>query len=137
MNGRRKPVILRIHGILENGSVFESGFRVHAKGGCNRASCGSNSLDFAFKIHSDIGCKCVGAKVNGKMVTIDHKLENGDIIEIVTNPNSAGPSIDWLRIAKSSSARNKIRQWLKKENKTNVVDKGKDIIDRYIRKKRI
>lgn len=105
------------------------------KGDVIELPAGATPLDFAFKIHSDIGCKCVGAKVNGKMVTIDHKLENGDIIEIVTNPNSAGPSIDWLRIAKSSSARNKIRQWLKKENKTNVVDKGKDMIDRYIRKK--
>ncbi len=96
---------------------------------------GSTPLDFAFKIHSDIGCKCVGARVNGKMVTIDHKLENGDIVEIVTSPNAAGPSIDWLKIAKSSSARNKIRQWLKKENKSDSVDRGKDQIDRYIRKK--
>lgn len=96
---------------------------------------GATPLDFAFKIHSDVGCKCVGAKINGRMVTIDHKLENGDIIEIVTNPNSAGPSIDWLRIAKSSSARNKIRQWLKKESKTDLVDKGKDMFDRYLRKK--
>ncbi|MDO4485774.1 MAG: bifunctional (p)ppGpp synthetase/guanosine-3',5'-bis(diphosphate) 3'-pyrophosphohydrolase [Bacillota bacterium] len=96
---------------------------------------GSTPLDFAFKIHSDVGCKCVGAKVNGKMVTIDHILENGDIIEIITSPNAAGPSIDWLKIAKSSSARNKIRQWLKKENKTDNIDKGKDLIDKYIRKK--
>ena len=77
---------------------------------------GATPLDFAFKIHSDVGYKCVGAKDNGKMVTIDHPLENGDIVEIVTNPNAVGPSIDWLKIAKSSSARNKIRQWLKKEN---------------------
>ena len=96
---------------------------------------GATPLDFAFKIHSDVGCKCVGAKVNGKMVTIDHTLENGNIIEIVTSPNAAGPSIDWLKIAKSSSARNKIRQWLKKEHKTDAIDKGKDQIDRYIRKK--
>lgn len=96
---------------------------------------GSTPLDFAFKIHSAIGCKCVGAKVNGKMVTIDHTLENGNIIEIVTSPNAAGPSIDWLKIAKSSTARNKIRQWLKKENKSDAVDKGKDIIDKYVRKK--
>ena len=96
---------------------------------------GATPLDFAFKIHTDIGCKCVGAKVNGKMVTIDHVLENGDIIEIVTNPNSVGPSIDWLKIAKSSGARNKIRQWLKIENKIDNVDRGKDNIDKYVRKK--
>lgn len=96
---------------------------------------GATPLDFAFKIHTDIGCKCVGAKINGKMVTIDHPLENGDIIEIVTNPNSVGPSVDWLRIAKSSQARNKIRQWLKKENSNDNVERGKDNIDKYIRKK--
>ena len=96
---------------------------------------GSTPLDFAFKIHTDVGCRCVGAKVNGKMVTIDHPLENGNIIEIVTSPNAAGPSIDWLKIAKSSSARNKIRQWLKKENRNDAVDKGKDLFDKYLRKK--
>ena len=96
---------------------------------------GATPLDFAFKIHSDVGCKCVGAKVDGKMVTIDHELENGNIVEIVTSANAAGPSIDWLKIAKSSSARNKIRQWLKKENKSDSIDKGKDLFNQYLRKK--
>ena len=96
---------------------------------------GATPLDFAFKIHSDVGCKCVGAKVDGKMVTIDHTLENGNIIEIVTSPNAPGPSIDWLKIAKSSSARNKIRQWLKRENRNDSVDKGKDMFSQYLRKK--
>lgn len=96
---------------------------------------GSTPLDFAFKIHSAIGCKCVGAKVNGKMVTIDYTLQNGDIVEIVTSANSAGPSVDWLKIAKSSNARNKIRSWLKKESKSDNIEKGKDLIDKYIRKK--
>ncbi|SCJ82026.1 GTP pyrophosphokinase [uncultured Eubacterium sp.] len=96
---------------------------------------GSTPLDFAFKIHTAVGCKCVGAKVNGKMVTIDHTLNNGDIVEIVTSSNSSGPSVDWLKIAKSSTARNKIRQWLKKENKSDDVAKGKDALDKYIRKK--
>ena len=95
---------------------------------------GSTPLDFAFKIHSAIGCKCVGAKVNGKMVTIDHTLQNGDIVEIVTSSNSSGPSVDWLKIAKSSNARNKIRGWLKKENKSDNIDKGKDLLDKSIRK---
>ena len=96
---------------------------------------GSTPLDFTFKIHSAIGCKCVGAKVNGKMVTIDHTLQNGDIVEIVTSANSSGPSVDWLKIAKSSNARNKIRGWLKKENKSDNIDKGKDLLDKSIRKK--
>ena len=96
---------------------------------------GATPLDFAFKIHTDVGCKCVGAKVNGKMVTIDYPLENGNIVDIVTSPNAAGPSIDWLKIAKSSSARNKIRQWLKKENKSDAVDKGKDLFAQYLRRK--
>ena len=96
---------------------------------------GATPLDFAFKIHTDVGCKCVGAKVNGKMVTIDYPLENGNIVDIVTSPNAPGPSIDWLKIAKSSSARNKIRQWLKKENKNDTVDKGKDMFAQYLRRK--
>lgn len=96
---------------------------------------GSTPLDFAFKIHSAVGCKCVGAKVDGKMVTIDHKLENGNIVEIVTSPNAPGPSTDWLNIVKSNTARSKIRQWLKKENKNDAVEKGKEVADKYIRKK--
>lgn len=95
----------------------------------------STPLDFAFKIHTAVGCKCVGAKVNGKMVTIDHTLHNGDIVEIVTSSNSSGPSIDWLKIAKSSTARTKIRQWLKKESKPDDVARGKDALDKMIRKK--
>ena len=96
---------------------------------------GSTPLDFAFKIHTAIGCKCVGAKVNGKMVTIDYTLKHGDIVEIVTSANAAGPSIDWLKIAKSSNARNKIRSWLKKENKSDTIEKGKDLLDKTLRKK--
>jgi GTP pyrophosphokinase len=96
---------------------------------------GSTPLDFAFKIHTDVGCRCVGAKVNGKMVTIDYMLNSGDIVEIVTSSSSSGPSIDWLKIAKSPSARAKIRQWLKRQNKGDDVAKGKEALDRYVRKK--
>ncbi len=96
---------------------------------------GATPLDFAFKIHTDIGAKCIGARVNGKMVPIDHQLDNGDIVEIITSPNASGPSIDWLKIAKSSTARTKIRQWLKKQDKSDNVDKGKNTLDKYIRRK--
>lgn len=95
----------------------------------------STPIDFAFKIHTDVGVRCVGAKVNGKMVTIDHKLMTGDIVEIITSANSAGPSMDWLNIAKSSQAKNKIRNWLRKADRTSVVEKGKNNITNYIKKK--
>lgn len=96
---------------------------------------GSTPLDFAFKIHSAVGCKCVGAKVNGRMVPIDHKLENGNIVEIITSSNSKGPSPDWLKIVKSSHAKNKIRSFLKKENKSDTIEKGKEQLDKYLKKK--
>jgi guanosine-3',5'-bis(diphosphate) 3'-pyrophosphohydrolase len=105
------------------------------KGEVMELPAGATPLDFAFKIHSEVGAHCIGAKVNGKMVPIDHKLENGDIVEIITSSNASGPSIDWLKVAKSSTARTKIRQWLKKQDKTDNVDKGKDLLDKYIRKK--
>lgn len=95
----------------------------------------STPLDFAFKIHTDVGVRCVGAKVNGKMVTIDHHLSNGDIVEIVTSANSSGPSIDWLKIVKTSQARAKIRNWLRKADKDSDVSKGKTNIANYVKKK--
>ena len=96
---------------------------------------GSTPLDFAFKIHTDIGLRCVGAKVNGKMVPIGTKLKNGDIIEIITSSNSSGPSMDWLNMVKSSHARNKIKNFLKKANKEELNLRGKQRIIDYIKKK--
>lgn len=105
------------------------------KGDVIELPAGATPLDFAFKIHTDVGAKCVGAKINGKMVTIDRTLENGDIINIVTSSNSSGPSRDWLKIAKSSTAKAKIRQYLKKENRTDSIEKGKVTLDKFIKKK--
>lgn len=116
--------------------LFASQVYVFTPGGdIMELPAGSTPLDFAFKIHSDVGYKCTGAKVNGKMVPIDHKLDNGNIVEIITSANSKGPSTDWLKIVKSSHARNKIRSFLKKENKSGNAEKGKELLEKYLKKK--
>ncbi|MDR2133304.1 MAG: bifunctional (p)ppGpp synthetase/guanosine-3',5'-bis(diphosphate) 3'-pyrophosphohydrolase [Clostridiales Family XIII bacterium] len=105
------------------------------KGDVIELPAGSTPLDFAFKIHSGVGVKCVGAKVNGKMVPIDYSLKNGEIIEIITSSNSKGPGVDWLRIAKTSNARSKIRQWLKRENRGESAERGRDLLERAVKRK--
>ena len=98
---------------------------------------GSTPIDFAYSIHSAVGNKMVGARVNGKMVTIDYIIQNGDRIEVITSQNSKGPSRDWLNIVKSTQAKNKINQWFKTELKEDNIIKGKDLIDKYCKSKGI
>ena len=98
---------------------------------------GSNPIDFAYSIHSAVGNKMIGARVNGKLVPIDYVIKNGDRIEIITSQNSKGPSRDWLNIVKSTQAKNKINQWFKTEFKEDNIIKGKDMIAQYCKMKGI
>ena len=98
---------------------------------------GSTPIDFAYSIHSAVGNRMIGARVNGKLVTIDYVIQNGDRIEIITSQNSRGPSRDWLKIVKSSQAKNKINQWFKQELKEDNIVKGKEMLASYCRAKGI
>ena len=92
---------------------------------------GSTTIDFAYSIHSAVGNRMVGARVNDKLVTIDYEIKNGDRIEIITSQNSKGPSRDWLKVVKSTQAKNKINQWFKNELKEDNIIKGKDLLTSY------
>ena len=98
---------------------------------------GSTPIDFAYAIHSAVGNKMVGARVNGRLVNIDYVIQNGDRIEIITSQNSKGPSRDWLSLVKSTQAKNKINQWFKNELKEDNILRGKEMIDRYCKAKGI
>ena len=96
---------------------------------------GSTPVDFAYSVHSAVGNKMVGARVNGKLVPIEYEIKNGDRIEIITSQNSQGPSRDWLKLVKSTQAKNKINQWFKKELKEDNILKGKEMLAQYARAK--
>ena len=115
-----------VTGDIDRGTVFT----FSPKGDIIELPVGATALDFAFMVHTQVGCKCVGAKVNGRMVTIDHKLKSGDKVEIIISKNSKGPSIDWLDIVVTHGAKGKIRKFLKDENKETVTKIGKDNLEK-------
>lgn len=96
---------------------------------------GATPIDFAYRVHTDVGHRCVGAKVNGKLVPLDHVLQNGDIVEIITSKQIGGPHWDWLTIAKTTTAKQKIRQWFKRERREEHISRGRELVEKEIRRR--
>lgn len=104
------------------------------KGDIVNLPAGSTPIDFAFSIHSAVGSRMQGVKINGKIATLDYILQNGDIVEVMTSSAVKGPSRDWLKLCKTSQARTKINQWLKKERREENIQQGKELIDRELKR---
>ncbi|MGB9826360.1 MAG: RelA/SpoT family protein, partial [Desulfofundulus sp.] len=112
----------------------DSVFVFTPKGDVVELPAGSVPIDFAYRVHTEVGHRCVGARVNGRIVPLDYQLKNGDIVEILTSKNTVGPSRDWLNVVKTSHAKNRIRQWFKKEQREENVIKGREALEREARK---
>lgn len=104
------------------------------KGDVVELPAGSCLVDFAYRVHTDVGHRCVGAKINGRIVPLDTKLSNGDIVEVLTSKQANGPSRDWLSFAKTSQAKNRIRAWFKKEQREDNLTRGRENLEREVRK---
>ncbi len=136
--------LLEIEKDNENPSEFISNLKIDLfsdevfvftpKGDVISLPSGATAIDFAFAIHSQIGWKMVGAKVNGKIIQLETPLKNGDVVDIITSSHTMGPSNDWLKLAKTSQARNKINAWFKKENREENIKKGRETLEKELKK---
>ena len=104
------------------------------KGDVQALPTGATAVDFAYRIHTEVGHRCIGAKANGRMVPLDYQLQNGDIVEVLTSKGPHGPSRDWLGFVKTAGASQKIRVWFKKERREENVSKGKELLDKEFRR---
>ena len=104
------------------------------KGDVIELPAGSTPIDFAYRVHTNIGNKCVGAKINGRIVPLDYKLQNGNIVEILTSSNSHGPSRDWVNMVQTPNAKSKIRQWFKKERREENIERGTAILEKEFKR---
>ena len=104
------------------------------KGEVKDLPAGATPLDFAYRIHTDVGHRCIGAKVNNRLVPLDYRLKNGDIVEIVTTKGEHGPSRDWMNLVRTSHAREKIRQWFKRQERDENISHGRDSLERELRR---
>ena len=104
------------------------------KGDVKDMPAGATALDFAYRIHTDVGHRCIGTKVNNRLVPLDYRLRNGDMVEVITTKAAHGPSRDWLNIVRTSHAREKIRQWFKRQQRDENIVQGKELLDRELRR---
>ena len=133
-NQKESADVEEIVNVIKTDFTPDEVFAFTPKGDVISLPMGSSIVDFAYAIHSAVGSRMIGAKVDGRITTLDHKVNNGEIIEILTSSAPRGPSRDWLKIAKTSSARSKIKSWFKKECREENILRGKDEVDREFKR---